>query len=45
MYATETEGIQHFLYKGMIAPAVVLAGLVALAYRNMKRHHHEAEEG
>lgn len=44
MYATETEGIQHFLYKGMIAPAVVLGGLVTLAYRNVKRHHHEAEE-
>jgi len=44
MYATETEGIQHFLYKGMIAPAVVLTGLAALAWRNVKRHHHEAEE-
>ena len=44
MYATETEGIQHFLYKGMIAPAVVLTGLVALAYRNVKKHHHEAQE-
>ncbi len=32
--ATETEGIQHFLYKGMIAPTVVLAGLVALAWRS-----------
>jgi hypothetical protein len=44
MYATETEGIQHFLYKGMIAPAVALAGLVTLAYRTVKKHHHEAEE-
>lgn len=44
MYATETEGIQHFLYKGMVAPAVMLAGLATLAWRNVKRHHHEADE-
>jgi Fe-S-cluster-containing dehydrogenase component len=44
MYATETEGIQEFLYKGMVAPALVLAALVGLAYRNVRRHHHEADE-
>jgi Fe-S-cluster-containing dehydrogenase component len=43
-YAAETEGIQHFLYTGMVAPAVVLAGLVTLAHRTVKKHHHEAEE-
>jgi hypothetical protein len=43
MYATETEGVQHFLYKGMVAPAVVLAGLATLAYRNAKKHG-DAEE-
>lgn len=44
MYATETEGVQHFLYTGMIAPAVVLTGLVLLARRNFDKHHHEADE-
>jgi hypothetical protein len=28
----------------MVAPAVVLAGLVTLAYRTVKKHHHEADE-
>lgn len=43
-YASETEGIQHFLYKGMIAPMVVLAGLVALAWRNARKQDHEGDE-
>lgn len=44
MYATRTEGVQHFLYSGMIAPAVVLTGLILIARRNVDRHHTEAEE-
>lgn len=40
-YATETEGIQHFMYKGMIAPAVTLAALAAFAYRSARQHHAE----
>jgi Fe-S-cluster-containing dehydrogenase component len=43
-YARETEGVQHFMYSGMIAPAVVAGGLMVMAYRNSARHHHEAEE-
>jgi Fe-S-cluster-containing dehydrogenase component len=38
-YATETEGVQHFMYKGMIAPAAVLTGLILLARRNFDKHH------
>ncbi|MCP5365316.1 MAG: hydrogenase 2 operon protein HybA [Hyphomicrobiales bacterium] len=44
-YATQTEGVQHFLYTGMIAPAAALTGLVLLARRNFDQHHHEAEDG
>ncbi len=43
-YARLTEGVQHFLYTGMIAPAAVLTGLVLIARRNFDQHHHEAEE-
>ncbi len=44
MYATQTEGVQHFLYTGMIAPAVVLTALILIARRNVDQHHQEAEE-
>ncbi|NBC32175.1 MAG: hydrogenase 2 operon protein HybA [Alphaproteobacteria bacterium] len=40
-YATLTEGIQHTLYRYMILPAVVLGGLVTLAWRNSRRHKPE----
>lgn len=43
-YAAQTEFVQHTLYKGMIAPAVVLGGLILLARRNFDKHHHEAED-
>ncbi len=47
-YATETEGVQQFIYKGMIAPAAVLSGLILLARRNFDQHHppeeHEEHE-
>jgi Fe-S-cluster-containing dehydrogenase component len=43
-YATETEGVQHFLYKGMIAPAAVLTGLVLLARRNVDKHDYDADD-
>ncbi|MCW5698265.1 MAG: hydrogenase 2 operon protein HybA [Rhodospirillales bacterium] len=43
-YARETEGVQHFLYTGMIAPAAVLTALVLMAYRNSEKHTSEAEE-
>jgi Fe-S-cluster-containing dehydrogenase component len=43
-YATQTEGVQHFLYTGMIAPAAVLTGLILLARRNFDQHHPEDDE-
>lgn len=43
-YASQTEGIQHFLYTGMIAPAAALTGLILLARRNVDKHHSEADE-
>jgi Fe-S-cluster-containing dehydrogenase component len=36
--AVVSETIQHTLYKGMIAPAVVLGGLLIAAYRNTKKN-------
>jgi Fe-S-cluster-containing dehydrogenase component len=35
-YASTSSGIQHTLYKGMIAPGVVLLGLMAAAYKSTK---------
>jgi len=32
-----SEGLQHTLYKGMIAPLVLFAGLLAAAYRSTKQ--------
>ncbi len=43
-YARLTEGIQHFLYTGMIVPAIALTALVLIARRNFDKHHHEAED-
>jgi Fe-S-cluster-containing dehydrogenase component len=43
-YGAETEGVQHLLYKGMIAPAAVLTALILLARRNFDQHHHEVDE-
>ena len=33
-YASESEGIQHTLYKGLLAPILLLTGLSYFAYRN-----------
>lgn len=33
-----SEGLQHTLYKGMIAPGVLLAGLLFAAYRSTRNH-------
>ena len=35
-FAAVSEGMQHTLYKGMIAPLALLGGLVVLARRNVK---------
>ena len=35
-FAAKAEGIQHTLYKGMIAPGIVLAGLLFAAYKNTR---------
>jgi Fe-S-cluster-containing dehydrogenase component len=39
--ASESEGIQHTLYKGMIAPGALLIGLLYAAHRNMKNEEPE----
>lgn len=36
-YASRSEGVQHTLYQGMIAPGAVLAGLLYAAHRASKR--------
>jgi len=36
-YAAVAEGMQHALYRGFIAPIVVLAGLILAARRSLKR--------
>jgi len=40
-YAAVSEGVQHTLYKGMIAPLALLGGLVVLARRGAKSHEDE----
>jgi Fe-S-cluster-containing dehydrogenase component len=37
-YAAKSETIQHTLYKGMIAPGVLLAGLLFAAYKSSQDH-------
>jgi hypothetical protein len=37
-YAAKSETIQHTLYKGMIAPGVLLAGLLFAAYKSSQGH-------
>lgn len=41
--ASVTEGIQHTLYKGLIAPFALLAGLLFFARRSVKQHDDEKE--
>lgn len=38
-FSSKSETLQHTLYSGLIAPAVVLGGLVAAAWRGSKNHH------
>jgi len=40
-FAAVSEGMQHTLYKGMIAPLALLGGLVFLAQRSVKSHDDE----
>ena len=40
-YASITEGIQHTLYRYMIAPILLLAGLAFFAYRSARQHRPE----
>jgi Fe-S-cluster-containing dehydrogenase component len=37
-FAGKSESIQHTLYKGMIAPGILLAGLLFVAYKNTRDH-------
>jgi len=39
--ASVSEGIQHALYQGLIAPAVIYAGLAAVAFRNRSKEDKE----
>lgn len=43
-YASMTEGVQHLLYKGMIAPGVLLLALGAAAYRTTKNEKGDDHE-
>jgi Fe-S-cluster-containing dehydrogenase component len=43
-YASQTEGVQHLLYTGMVAPLAVLTGLILLARRNYDQHHPDDED-
>lgn len=40
-FASKSETLQHTLYSGLVAPVVVLAGLVAAAWHGSKNHHDE----
>jgi hypothetical protein len=40
-----SETIQHTLYGGMIAPSLLLGGLVYAAYRNTRDEREQADEG
>lgn len=48
-YAAASEGIQHTLYKGMIAPVALLGGLMYLAHKSThakgKNEIHEFDDG
>lgn len=44
-YASVAEGVQHTLYKGMIAPALLLTGLIAMAFRHRKHTTEEDNTG
>ena len=43
-FAAVSEGMQHTLYKGMIAPLALLGGLVILARRSASKDHDEDEQ-
>jgi hypothetical protein len=36
-----SEGIQHTIYKGLIAPMVIYVGLAAIAFKNLSGHKEE----
>jgi Fe-S-cluster-containing dehydrogenase component len=42
-FAAKSETIQHTLYKGMIAPGVLLAGLLFAAYKSSQGHDEETK--
>jgi Fe-S-cluster-containing dehydrogenase component len=43
-YASVSENMQHSLYGGLIAPAIVLAGLVAAAWNGSRGLHHDEDD-
>ena len=42
-FASISEGMQHTLYKGMIAPLALLGGLMYFARRSTKKHEDEED--
>jgi Fe-S-cluster-containing dehydrogenase component len=40
-YPAISEGIQHLLYKWMLAPALLLAGIIFLVQRNLRKAEHD----
>ena len=43
--ARMSENLQHSIYKGMIAPATLFAGLLFAAYTNTKKEHKDDDQG
>jgi len=43
--ASISETIQHTVYKGMIGPGLLLAGLLYVAHRNAKHHVDDEDKG
>ncbi len=43
-YASRSETLQHSLYGGLVAPAVVLAGLIGAAWNGSKSHHDDEHD-
>jgi hypothetical protein len=43
-YATQTEGVQHTLYRWMMAPAMVLGALIYFARRSSATHGGTGED-
>jgi len=43
--ASQSEGLQHTIYKGLIAPVTLLLGLIFAAHRSMSKEQAEVAGG